>query len=308
MQPGEGATRENVMRWHTYSPISTTDPSAILFKSDARNYIVTVKERTAFLSTLDKEGKLVWHGRLLGPIPSDVAGGAWSLKESYDHKQVALSWIANGKRATFRFDAVTGKLLANDSGLSPGEKEDASRLATFRARLAAVGYFKNQSPPGPDPVKKVQRSITFATGENRIYILGIENSAERPCFLSAQTNQAHQVWRSTFFNPLLTKRWARSWRESFSGPLPSSGLAGNWMVEESDDQTQVVVTWKGNRVLIRIRFDIATGKLQQEDFMPPALVRQALVQQRWIAGKSGALVHSDDDKGFERRRSACEAE
>jgi beta-lactamase regulating signal transducer with metallopeptidase domain len=290
-----GAKPGSVTRWRTYAAIATTDPSAILFKTSTRNFVLSSNERTAYLSALDEGGRLNWHAQLPGPIPSDFACSACRLTESDDKKQVVISWIGKDKRTSHCFDAVAGKLLAENlrpeapagnerersenairlealvRGRSPGAQEDASRLATFYARLSGLGYFQNQGPPNPDLVKKVQRSINFGTGANRIYILSIENSAERPCFLSAQTNQAHQVWRSTFFNPLLTERWVKPWRESFSGPLPGSGLAGDWMVEESDDQTQVVVTWKGNRVLIRIRFDIATGKLQQEDFMPPAL-------------------------------------
>ncbi len=45
-----GATPGSVTRWRTYAPIATTDPSAILFKTGTRSFVVSIKERTAYLS------------------------------------------------------------------------------------------------------------------------------------------------------------------------------------------------------------------------------------------------------------------
>ncbi len=297
--PGEGVKGESVIHWRTYSPTSTADPSAILFKTNARNYVVSVKDRTAFLSALDKEGRLVWHGRLLGTIPGDVAGGAWGLEESDEPKQVFISCTGNGKRTTFRFDAVTGKLLTGDfqpsapavderersenavrsevvvRGLSPGEEQDKNRLALFHARLSGLGYFKNESPQNQDVVKKLQPAIVFGRGQNRIYILNTRINEEKQCFLSAQNDHARQIWRTTFFNPLLTERFAKTWHDSLNVPLPANGLAGDWRIEESNDQKQVVVTWEGSGVRVRLRFEIASGELQEEVFLANKLVQQS---------------------------------
>ena len=164
------------------------------------------------------------------------------LQEAEDWTQVIFTWTAPGIEHIFRFDAPTGNLLAHDvrktadgatpglpgaqatpssravpksepidfsfrrkspaDGQSPEKMHDVERLALFRARLSGLGYIKNENPPASGSVKKLQPSLTFATGENRIYILSVGRSAEGQCFLSAQTNQAEQVWRRTFPNPL----------------------------------------------------------------------------------------------------------
>ncbi len=141
--------------------------------------------------------------------------------------------------------------------------------------MSALGYFKNESPPNQDPVKKLQPSIIFGRGQNRIYILNTRVNEEKQCFLSAQNDLARQIWRTTFFNPLLTERFLKTWHDVLHVPLPADGLAGNWRIEESNNQKQVVVTWDGSGVRVRLRFDIAGGELQEEVFMGNKLVQQS---------------------------------
>jgi hypothetical protein len=159
------------------------------------------------------------------------------------------------------------KRKAPADGSAPEKMQNDDRIRLYYSRLTGLGYFKKDDRLATGSVKKLPPSVTFGTGENRIYILSFPKSAEGQCFLSAQTNQAEQVWRSTFANPLLNERFAQVWRSTTRGPLPKE-LAGYWSIEESDDKNQVVVDWTGSGVRVRLRFDIASGKLLAENFMP----------------------------------------
>ena len=106
------------------------------------------------------------------------------------------------------------------------------------------------------------------------------------------------------FNPLLTERFLKAWQDSFSSPLPSGGLAGNWMVEESDDQKQVVVTWNGTagpRVVLRLTSPPASCRA--EDFMPDALGSLPLPvdMEREKAWRTSAAMTQERHEGETRR-------
>ena len=230
------------------------------------------------------------------------------LQEAEDWTQVIFTWTALGIEHVFRFEGPTGNLLTHDvrktadgasaglpgapgtpptrtaqksepidysyrrkppvDGQAPEELHDDDRIARLHSRLTGLGFFKNENPPAPGSVKKLQPSLTFATGENRIYILSVGKSAEGQCFLSAQTNQAEQVWRRTFPNPLEPGLFRGAWRAKRNGPPPDYPLAGTWTVRESDDRKLVVVSWSGKGVHIRIRFDTESGKVLGTDLTP----------------------------------------
>ena len=230
------------------------------------------------------------------------------LQEAKDWTQVIFTWTAPGIEHIFRFDAPTGDLLSHDvrktadgaspglrgaratlpsrsaqssepvdytirgkapaDGQSPEKMHDDERLKLFRARLHELGYLNNENPPASKSVKKLQPSLSFATGENRIYILSVGRSAEGQCFLSAQTNQAEQVWRSTFPNPLEPGLFRGAWRAKRNGPPPDYPLAGTWTVQESDDGKLVIVSWSGKGVDLRIRFVAESGKILGMELTP----------------------------------------
>lgn len=84
----------------------------------------------------------------------------------------------------------------------------------------------------------------------------------------AQTNQAEQVWRSTFPNPLEPGLFRGAWRAKRNDPPPDYPLAGTWTVRESDDRKLIVVSWSGKGVDIRIRFDTESGKILGTELAP----------------------------------------
>ena len=158
----------------------------------------------------------------------------------------------------------------------------------FRRRIDGLAYPANDAHPKGRGVSPASSAIAFGGGQNRIYILNTEANESKECFLSAQTDQARHVWRTTFINPLLTERFRKAWTGSFNGPLTNGGLAGYWTVAESEDQKHVVVTWagSGSSARIRLRFDVASGKLLAEDFSPEELGEESAGSAEMDRGKS----------------------
>ena len=303
---GERGQREKPSLCAKYKAVANN--TAATFESGAHKYTAAALEQAIHFDASDKDGRVIWRGYRFGTLPARLSGGHWALQESDDQKQVIFTWTAIGNEHIFRLDAGTGKLLSHDvrrvaedasaglpggqatphsqaarksepidsrfrrnspaNGQSPAEMHDDERLARFYSRLSGLGYFKNENPPASRSVKKLQPSLTFATGENRIYILSIAKSAEGQCFLSAQTNQAEQVWRSTFPNPLGTYEFQKAWTERRNGPPPDDVLASTWTVQESGDRKLLVVGWSGKGVDLRIRFDAESGKFLGCERMP----------------------------------------
>jgi hypothetical protein len=216
------------------------NPSGISFEGVKRNYFVSFKEDMAHLMARSKEGKLMWHTRLIDSVPV-VSGADWAIKEYDDPKQVVVTCTVNDTQIVFCLDMNTGKMLEqNRRGL------DDRRIETREEHRL----------PEAATVKRAHPVLALARGQDRIYILG----GAKHCFLSAQTGEARQVWRSEFDNPLLNEQFARAWHEFSNGPFPKSGLVGNWTVEESGDQRIVVVSWTGMGMMVTLRFDAASGK------------------------------------------------
>jgi hypothetical protein len=218
------------------------DPSRISFESPNRDYFLSFREDMAHLIARNKSGKVMWNAHLLESVPGS-AGGDWAINEYDDPKQVVVTWTANGTQTVLKLDMNTGKVLEqNRRGL-----EGDGRIQSWEANLL----------PEAATVKPAHPVLALARGRDRIYILG----GAKHCFLSAQTAEARQVWRSEFDNPLLNEQFARAWHEFSNGPFPKGGLAGYWNVEESGDQTIVVVSWTGMGMMVTLRFDAASGKL-----------------------------------------------
>ena len=76
---------------------------------------------------------------------------------------------------------------------------DAPRIELFSRRLSQLGYLANAAPSRHDEYGRGLSTIQVGRGQNRIYILNVEQDE---CFLSALTDHASQVWYRAFRNPM----------------------------------------------------------------------------------------------------------
>ncbi len=143
----------------------------------------------------------------------------------------------------------------------PSDANDADRIEQFRRRLSRLGYFSNAAPPPHDETGRGHSTIRVGRGQNRIYILNIEQD---DCFLSALTDHAFQVWYRAFRNPMKGDGFQQVWRDVHH----SRPLAGDWTIEESKDQKFVEVSWAGTGLRINTTFDTAQGNLLKQDIVP----------------------------------------
>ena len=204
---------------------------------------------------LNKNGDHLWNTQLPGPFPAGTAGVEWTLRESDDRKQGLVTRIGGGQRITFRIATETGTIFMHDVRPRADEDEGISDDAGAQKQTASRS----------DAVNQESSTLAFGRGRNRIYVLNIEQDE---CFLSALTDHASQVWHRAFRNPMQASGFEQAWHDASNGQLPGGRIAGGWTIEESDDRKQVVVSWEGRGVHIRLCFAIADGNLLTEEFTP----------------------------------------
>ena len=86
----------------------------------------------------------------------------------------------------------------------------------------------------------------------------------------------------------------QAWHDASNGQLPGGRIAGGWTIEESDDRKQVVVSWEGRGVHIRLCFAIADGNLLTEKFAPGRGPQDGDPAAARIEEVARSLVRRDD--------------
>ena len=97
------------IRWKRLAVIDKK-PASVSFQGTKHNYLVTVKDRSAYLSALEPDGRQTWHTKL--PIelaPGDE--GDWVLTEFDDQKVIVIKWAAKGQGTTLNLDAANGTVI-----------------------------------------------------------------------------------------------------------------------------------------------------------------------------------------------------
>ncbi len=101
--------RDPGIRWKRLAVIDKK-PASVSFQGTKHNFLVTVKDQSAYLSELEPDGRQAWHSKLPVELKSGEASD-WVINEFDHQKVIVVDWAANGQGMRLKLDASTGKVM-----------------------------------------------------------------------------------------------------------------------------------------------------------------------------------------------------